>query len=378
MKVAIIAWGSLVHAPAGAAPSDVALELDGEWKIDGPILSVEFSRVSKDGRLTLVIDETNGTKCVTYHACARATELASAVENLRRRERMPTADRVGQMSKGEQASAGPREAIRSWLSGTSYDAVIWTDLSPNFFERTGRPFSVDAALEYLESLQEPVRTSAYRYIVEAPNTTATGLRKNSNWPEVTSVHEGGHTLVACALGLRLERLSRIPVVDPPGAPATRGLRATGDRSDAGELALKLAGPWSQVVYFPTSIPDRNRDLFTTRIVVPTSMHPRAAWDIYDQTGWDASDLKPAWQFLQLASIPYPGAMQSYGQVLVSLDEHLGRWMRGTHQARAIGLIQSRLMAQPVLVGHALAQLEYELLQVLPTAQREAVLPAGLR
>lgn len=54
MKIAILAWGSLIW-------DDNWPEFDkqrGEWLKDGPILPLEFSRVSasRDKALTLVID----------------------------------------------------------------------------------------------------------------------------------------------------------------------------------------------------------------------------------------------------------------------------------------------------------------------------------
>ena len=54
MRIAIIAWGSLVWDPR-------TLQIKGDWVASGPELDIEFSRVSKDGRLTLVIDPVNGS-----------------------------------------------------------------------------------------------------------------------------------------------------------------------------------------------------------------------------------------------------------------------------------------------------------------------------
>ena len=51
MKIAILGWGSLIWNQNG-------LPVKGQWKKNGPVLPIEFSRVSRDGRLTLVIDET--------------------------------------------------------------------------------------------------------------------------------------------------------------------------------------------------------------------------------------------------------------------------------------------------------------------------------
>ena len=59
MNIAILGWGSLVPDPRG-------LPIAGGWHQGGPILPIEFSRISKDGQragcLTLVIDEAHGSE----------------------------------------------------------------------------------------------------------------------------------------------------------------------------------------------------------------------------------------------------------------------------------------------------------------------------
>ena len=61
-KIAVLAWGSLVPEPR---------DLKAEFEPNGPLLPIEFCRVSDDGRLTLVIDETFGAVCTTYSAPER-------------------------------------------------------------------------------------------------------------------------------------------------------------------------------------------------------------------------------------------------------------------------------------------------------------------
>src|SRR4051812_7206836 len=88
MKILVLAWGSLIWNRGTLAVSS-------DFKMDGPLLPVEFSRISGDGRLTLVIDEIGGEPCPTYTAVIGFNELGVAVENLRTREGMPSTKGVG-------------------------------------------------------------------------------------------------------------------------------------------------------------------------------------------------------------------------------------------------------------------------------------------
>src|SRR5450432_496013 len=68
VKSVVLAWGSLVWDPG-------ELQTAGKFMANGPLLPIEFCRVSDDGRLTLAIDESFGALCKTYSA-------PSALENL--------------------------------------------------------------------------------------------------------------------------------------------------------------------------------------------------------------------------------------------------------------------------------------------------------
>jgi hypothetical protein len=61
MKIVVLAWGSLVWDPR-------TLRLAHSWMEGGPVLPIEFSRVSDNGRLTLVIDEGHGVDVPTRYA----------------------------------------------------------------------------------------------------------------------------------------------------------------------------------------------------------------------------------------------------------------------------------------------------------------------
>src|SRR5271157_760255 len=153
MKIAVLAWGSLVGEPRD-------LQAAGKFAPNGPLLPIEFCRVSADGRLTLVIDETFGAICTTYSASSALQDLDPAIENLRAREGMQFARGIGfvEVDSGKRSDVAMQrhpqtvENIAAWAKSNDYDAAIWTALASNFSEEGGEPFSVTAAIRYLETL----------------------------------------------------------------------------------------------------------------------------------------------------------------------------------------------------------------------------------
>jgi hypothetical protein len=83
MTIAILGWGSLIWDRRD-------LPVSGEWQRGGPVVSIEFSRISKNseraGCLTLVIDEQHGTNVTTRFARSPRTNLDDAIADLRVRE----------------------------------------------------------------------------------------------------------------------------------------------------------------------------------------------------------------------------------------------------------------------------------------------------
>jgi hypothetical protein len=170
----VLAWGSLIWNPR-------ELKTDGEWQKGGPILPIEFSRKSKRGNLSLVIDEKNGAPVSVRYSKSGFTSLADAVENLRVREEASDTRNMGYVDfrTGEIAAAAKGhpsavDIIRAWGSGKGWDAVIWTALPPNFPEQG--VFSPELALRHLELLQGEVRSRAFEYIRRAPEEVVTPVR----------------------------------------------------------------------------------------------------------------------------------------------------------------------------------------------------------
>ena len=190
MKSAVLAWGSSVWDPR-------ELQTAAEFVANGPLLPIEFCRISADGRLTVAIDETFGSVCKTYSAPSALDALDAAIENLRLREGMPNTRAVGfvETASGRQSDVATERhpeavaTIAAWAASNGYEAAIWTALASNFDEpgKGGEPFSVTAAIRYLETLQgrDAVKFSrALAYIRQAPPEVETPVREevSKRWP----------------------------------------------------------------------------------------------------------------------------------------------------------------------------------------------------
>jgi hypothetical protein len=177
MKIAILGWGSLIWNPRD-------LPISGKWQQDGPVLPIEFSRISDNGRLTLVIDERHGVDVPTRYALSPRLSLGEAVADLQRREGCPPenigfVEVVGRRLSPRAAERHPTacERIQAWATEKGFDAVVWTALGRRFKDRINVPFSPAAAVRYLQGLPAPQKESALEYIRNAPPEVMTPVRQ---------------------------------------------------------------------------------------------------------------------------------------------------------------------------------------------------------
>lgn len=176
MKIAVIAWGSLIWDPR-------TLQIKGDWDNSGPELNIEFSRVSKDGRLTLVIDADNGVEAKTYSAQSKRSDLGDAIADLRDREGT-IRKRIGFIEAANSNSSKLEfrdqidvfENIQAWCKNSNYDAAVWTALPSQFKEQTNLDFSADNAIGYLRGLPKSAKENALEYIQKAPKEVITPVR----------------------------------------------------------------------------------------------------------------------------------------------------------------------------------------------------------
>lgn len=172
MKIAVLGWGSLIWNPKR---NSGALNLaDDKWFSDGPELPVEFARISRDKRLTLVLFP-SGEKVPVLWAMMAPNNLEEAIDNLRKVEGIPaySKDRIGYVnlqSGGQRSSvvADIADEIRRWGYMKKVEAVIWVDLPPKFEEETGTEFTEDNVISYLNNLANHSKKKAEEYIIRAP------------------------------------------------------------------------------------------------------------------------------------------------------------------------------------------------------------------
>jgi hypothetical protein len=158
----------------------------GDFQYEGPALPVEFSRVSLDGRVTLVLDPLV-PPVQTYWVELACSELETAIGALGERERIPPemrARHVGALARAEspQQARGDTDGrivteIASWLASQPLDAVLWTALpSRGPAGEGGRP-GFETLLAHLESLEGPARDRAEQYIRRTPRPIRTPRRE---------------------------------------------------------------------------------------------------------------------------------------------------------------------------------------------------------
>lgn len=178
MKIAILGWGSLIWNP-GNLEIDKSCGISG-WFAEGPMLPIEFARISQDGRLTLVIVQ-EGNEVQTLYAISKFEELDQAVLDLAVREGC-LKNKIGIFYKSDNSfhskSTYIQTNIESWLNEkVEIEAVIWTDLSKNFKEKIGLDLTEVNAVNYLRYLPLEVKIKAEQYIRRTPAAIKTNMRR---------------------------------------------------------------------------------------------------------------------------------------------------------------------------------------------------------
>jgi hypothetical protein len=178
VRIGCLAWGSLFWDPR-------TLPHESPFREDGFPLPIEFSRVSLDGRVTLVIDESAAVLQTLWVPLSVST-LEEAVTRLGEREKVAPerrAEWIGRYQKGSprKGSAGTDAAapladaasalfdgLDEWLAARGLDAVVWTALPARTPGGRLHDPGLDALLEHLASLRGEARERAEEYIRRTP------------------------------------------------------------------------------------------------------------------------------------------------------------------------------------------------------------------
>lgn len=168
MKIACLAWGSLIWKPG-------ALQIHGQWHGDGPEVPIEFSRVADGGELSTAI--CLGAACVQVLWGRLSTDsLEQACGQLAQREGIPP-DRLGGVGTLLVHDDDGAQGLNRWALDHDFDAVIWTALPPRYLNIESRIPTAAQAIAYLADLDPPVRDHARDYIQQVPSQIATAYRR---------------------------------------------------------------------------------------------------------------------------------------------------------------------------------------------------------
>lgn len=170
MKIACLGWGSLIWDPR-------SLPIESQWFKDGPLVPVEFTRQSSDGRMTLVIEPT-ATSVQVLWAVMLPSEIQKAREALRNREGIPGNNWISRIGSWQRGEVMPQlmPELSDWTNAHDLDAAVWTALGPRFNGQVVTP-TVDQVIEYLKSLTGEVRDKAEQYVRRTPSQIDTNYRR---------------------------------------------------------------------------------------------------------------------------------------------------------------------------------------------------------
>lgn len=163
-SIACLGWGSLVWNPGD-------LPIRGSWLTTGPQVCVEFLRQSKNGRITLVLDQ-SAAPVQSQWAMMASDDIPKAITALRLRENIRAKNETRDIGVWRKGDPSPQliPGLAQWAVGQNLDAVIWTNLGPKFKGEARAP-TIDEVVSYLTSLTGEKRRDAEEYLRKAPVDT---------------------------------------------------------------------------------------------------------------------------------------------------------------------------------------------------------------
>lgn len=189
MEIAILGWGSLIWRPTHCGTT-LDIRPPGHWEPDGPVLPIEFARISRDGSLTLVVVPDYAHAVATLWTKSAHRELDPVIRNLAARECITeNLNSIHGVRRDGSTVGSVKEAVAStvhhWLQEKE-DAVcaaIWTGLGtqPRRWRDHGYRdgFTQGNALAYLRSLQGDENHPAFEYVRNTPEQIMTPVRRQA-------------------------------------------------------------------------------------------------------------------------------------------------------------------------------------------------------
>ena len=172
MLIACLGWGSLISDPQ-------KLPVRGKWFEDGPFLPIEFARKSSGGRITLVLMPHTSPLVRSLWVPMSVGNLREARKALGVRE-CPRSEKpescVDYWPRGSRNRYVARR-IGRWAKELQIDAVVWTNLRPEFNDEEKRIPTAEEVVTYLRGLQGETRENAERYIRMTPRQIDTEYRR---------------------------------------------------------------------------------------------------------------------------------------------------------------------------------------------------------
>lgn len=167
-KIACIGWGSLIWSPQ-------KLKIQNNWFDDGPILPIEFTRISNDNRVTLIID--NEAKPIrTLWALMNCMNLEEAIKSLVEREGVKKNSLIHSISNNDLAKDAIQLEIKKWLNEKGIDSAVWTGLSFSAKTNRERP-AIEGIISHLNDIAYNERLFAEEYFRKAPKQIDTEYRR---------------------------------------------------------------------------------------------------------------------------------------------------------------------------------------------------------
>jgi hypothetical protein len=176
MMIGCLTWGSLVWNPG-------KLPIRGGWQTDGPLLPIEFARLSNHNRITLVIlyNQPNYAPSRSLWTLLDVQSPKEAFKALKDREGAKSNQGIGLWEKGTAEPAhGVDRRIARWAEVIGLDAVVWTKLGPKWVEgnkEVERMPTQDEVIRKIRTWDEPLGTYARLYLQMAPKQIDTPYRR---------------------------------------------------------------------------------------------------------------------------------------------------------------------------------------------------------